>query len=237
MVLAASQIEDLAYQVGLVVGIFLHIVILLGIPTLFIISLIKSFKKQTKGWISLCVFSGFLFLIPVSLVSYGIFSRITEYTEYATVEHDITPGGEITSKDGLFKLKAPSHWKILSDLNEAASVQVGSPVREQYLIVLTDMKEDFDGSLTEHASITLEHILTGLDDAQVDGPEHLNINGCQSIRYYITGKIDLTKIKYVQTTISGQKAYYQILAWTIPSKSDEAFEVFDQVVRSFQEFN
>ena len=237
MMIAASQAESIGYQIGYIIGVLLTIAILLGIPTLFIISLIKSFKRKTKGWIVLCVFCGFLLIVPVSLIFYGVYRGLINRLEYSTPEHDIPPGGEITSQDGLFKLKVPNDWKILKNLNEAAAMQVGNLMKEQYLIVIVDMKEDFDGSLSEHVSITSQHIASSADNAQISEPEHLYINGRQAIRYYITGTIGRAKVKYVQTTIEGQQAYYQILAWTLPSRFEDASEAFEQVAQSFQEID
>jgi hypothetical protein len=237
MMIAASQAESIAYQIGYIIGVLLTIAILLGIPTLFIISLVKSFKRKTKGWIVLCVFCGFLLIVPGSIITYGVLKGLIKRAEYSALEHDIPPGGEIISQDGLFKLKVPNDWKILKNLNEAAAIQVGNLMKEQYLIAIVDMKEDFEGSLTEHVSITSQRIVTSTNNAQISEPEHLYINSRQAIRYYITGTIGRAKVEYVQTTIEGQQAYYQILAWTLPSRFEDALEVFEQVVQSFQEIN
>ena len=237
MILSASQAENFGYIVGVIIGIFLVVAIFLGIPTLFIIALVKSFTKKTKGWIILCIIFGFLLTIPVGLLSYGVYRRISSYTEYIDMEEAVPPGGEIISEDGHFKLKIPDHWKILQNLNDAAIMQVGNPMKEQYLIVITDMKEDFDGSLSDHVSITSQNLISATHDTQISEPEHLEINGCHCIRYYITGTIERAKVKYIQTTIEGKKAFYQVLVWTVPSKSEEAFEVFEQVLQSFREID
>jgi hypothetical protein len=237
MMIAVSQAESIGYLIGYIIGILLTITILLGIPTLFIISLIQSFKRKTKGWIVLCVFCGFLSMVPVSLIFYGFYRGVINRLEYSAPEHDIPPGGEIISQDGLFKLKIPNDWKTLKNLNEAASIQVGNLMKEQYLIVIVDMKEDFEGSLTEHVSITSQRIVTSANNAQISEPEYLYINGRQAIRYYITGTIGRAKVEYIQTTIEGQQAYYQILAWTLPSRFEDASGVFEQVVQSFQEID
>ncbi len=235
MILAASQAGNFAYLIGVIIGILFCAVIFLGIPTLFIVSLVISITRRTKGWIILCIIFGLLLLVPVGLFSFGVYRRFTQYKEYVAQEQVIPEGGEITSEDGLFKLKVPELWKILKNLNDVAVIQVGNPQKEQYLIVIVDMKDDFDGSLTEHASITSQNIVSATNNYQISEPEHLDINGNHGIRYYITGTIDRTKVKYIQTTIEGRKAFYQILTWTIPSKSKEAFEVFEQAVQSFRE--
>ncbi|MCL1907444.1 MAG: hypothetical protein FWG08_05995 [Propionibacteriaceae bacterium] len=66
------------------------------------------------------------------------------------------------------KLEIPTTWKE-EDLNDDASIQVGSQIREQYLIVLEDSAVDFEDGFTlyDYADLVLDGMLEWVDTAVV----------------------------------------------------------------------
>jgi hypothetical protein len=221
-------------MVGTIIGIILGAIIILGIPTLFILGLIQAFRKKTKGWIVLTCLMGLALLISITAFSYGLFKTAYSYNKHSS-EQKIPENREIISEDGLCKLTIPPHWVLLKELNEGASIQVGNPQLNQYLIVLTDLKKDFDGTFEEHADFTSSNLIRGIEKGQRSESEMLEINGYKAIRYTITGSVEHSKIIYLHTTLEGEKGYHQVLAWTIPSKAEASLKVFEDVLKTFEE--
>lgn len=225
---------DIGYTIGTIIGIIIGAIILLSVPTLFIIGLVQSFRKKTKGWIILTCLMGLVLLVPITALSYGLFKGASNSQDYSS-QQKVPENREIISEDGLCKLIIPTHWVLLENLNEAASLQIGNLLREQYLVVLSDLKEDFDGTLQDHADSTSSNVIYNIAKGQRSEPEMLEISGYKAIRYTITGNVERLKIIYLHTTLEGQKAYHQILAWTLPSKAEESLKIFKDVIKTFEE--
>ncbi|UCF67795.1 MAG: hypothetical protein JSV80_00400 [Acidobacteriota bacterium] len=58
-------------------------------------------------------------------------------------------------------------------MHEQASVQAGNLLCEEYLLLLTDLKEDFAGTLDEHAEITSSGVVETIERPERSEPEHL----------------------------------------------------------------
>lgn len=232
-----SVSDGAAEQIGYAIGVVITTVILLGIPTLFVISLIKSIRSKSKGWIITAVITGAFCLVPVGLFFYGMYQGIQKFDNASERNIDAGTSMNVVSVDSLCQLTIPKHWEILTDLNNSASLQAGNLSREEYLIVISDAKVDFVGSLEEHSQVTSKNLTSTLADATSSDVSELEINGYKALQNTVSGAIDHTNIIYLKTNIEGDKAYYQILTWTLPSKKAEAFKVFQDVLETFVELN
>jgi hypothetical protein len=233
---------DIGYMIGTIIGMILGAIIILSIPTLFIIGLIQAFRKKTKGWIVLTCLMGMVLLMPVAAFSYGLFKAASGYQKHLPKQKvspeqkvKIPENREIISKDGLCKLTIPPHWILLEGLNEEASIQAGNRQQKQYLVVFSDLKEDFDGTFENHADFTSSKLINGIEKGQRSEPETLEIGGYKAIRYNMTGCVKRTKLIYLHTTFEGERSYHQVLVWTIPSKAEESMKVFEGVLKTFEE--
>jgi len=231
----SSQVENFAFQIGQIFGIFFSIIILVGIPVFFLISIIKYSNNKTNEWKILSIISGILLVVPMGLVVYGIAVWTSNIQNHVVGDNNIPSDRVIFDHDSLCQLKIPDHWTMLTNLHEDATIQVGNLRKEEYLILLTDLKLDFQGTLDEHVEITIGNMINNIEDATASGPQQLFIDGNRAIRHQLEGTVDRIKIIYYQTTIEGRFAYYQILAWTLPSKAEEASTVFNEVVNTFRE--
>ena len=150
-------------------------------------------------------------------------------------------GGQVaTSKNGDSQVRLPAHWSQLQGLNEQATIQAGNKQREEYLIVITEPKDNFAGDLTyrDYSRITRERMIKNLDDAKVVGePTELLINGRRAVRFEIHGvlKKNRLKIVYLHTTVDGEKSFHQVLAWTMPSRLADARAILEEATGTFTE--
>jgi hypothetical protein len=113
---------------------------------------------------------------------------------------------------------------------------VGNEITEQYLIVLTEAKMDFEeidlAGYADLAAQTLEASLTN----KVRGPGvPRQVQGRPALEMRITGTIDNLKIVYWLTAVEGREHYYQVLTWTLASRANGNESALRNVVDSFQE--
>lgn len=143
----------------------------------------------------------------------------------------------IKSDDGLSKIVIPPGWKVRSDLNDEADIQVGDLRNNGYLIVLSESKVDFDQiGYKEHSRLTRQGFIEGMEKGKItSGPSYIKINNRRAVKYQMQGTVNGVKIHYFHITVDGEKAFHQILAWTVPSKLDKNRGNIDFVVNSFQE--
>lgn len=238
LMMVASQSQEAARQVGFAAGMVCGGIMMIGAPILFIVSLIFAVNRKSTPWIVVAVISGLISMVLVGIFVFGFITGIANASKRAS---GLSSGGttahadRIVSNDGMCSLDFPAHWIEMPDLHEDATIQVGNGRQEEYLVVLTDLKEDFAGSLGDHVEITSGGMLEVLENPWSSEPEWIVVNGFPAVRLQIRGTTESVNIAYTQTTIEGYHAYYQILAWTLSSSADSKAAIFDEVASSFRE--
>jgi hypothetical protein len=223
--LAATDTNSTAYKVGAAAGGVIGISLMIGLPILFIVSLVKYLTSKKPAWLVGVFGSAIPLLILVCFISYGVFKAINEGSK-----------GGITSVPGTnMSFDMPGHWKNQKDLHDDALIGVGNVLRQEYLIVLDDSKVDFAGDLTDFSKITTDGIMENIERGTISAPKTLTINGLPAIQHEITGTVDHMNVVYFHTSIEGKDQFLQFLCWTIASKKGSAFTEFEKVVNSIEE--
>lgn len=228
-----ADAQSNAYLVGRAVGAVVGIALIFGVPLAFVLSIIFAFRTKHVGWIVATVVTGVLTLAVGALFIVGVVTGIR--TAVATERHAASENSTLSSAGGEVSITAPEGWRKLDNLHEEALLQAGNGFREQYLIVLTDSKQDFAGTLEDHSATTVEGIVQNISDAEVSAPVSLTINGMPALQREIHGVVDNLHVEYLHTTVEGKWGYHQLLAWTLRSKRDTAFPVLREAVASFKE--
>ncbi|HUP49153.1 MAG TPA: hypothetical protein VNA04_10230 [Thermoanaerobaculia bacterium] len=141
----------------------------------------------------------------------------------------------IVAIDERTQIEVPDGWSVL-ELNDAAEIQVGSVEDEAYLIVLNEVKDDLYGwNLEKHSRVTLGRLLTNVVFPTVTGPKSLTIAGKPAVQYEIRGGSENRNVIYIHTTVDGENYLSQILAWTLPSRSDMVRPQLLNAINSFRE--
>jgi hypothetical protein len=198
------------------------------IPALFVVSLILALVKKSRGWAISAGVAGVLLLGLVTLVVVGI-AGVRQAARTANEPQTVT------ASEGRAVLDIPGAWRSLDLDNEDAALTVGNPLREEYLIVIAEPISDFELDLDGFTELALGQTLGALDSAQPGAIEALTIQGFPARRTEITGSSDGLRMHYLVTYVQGAAHYYQVLAWTLPSKRAVAFPRFEQVVGTFRE--
>jgi hypothetical protein len=142
----------------------------------------------------------------------------------------------VTASDKKSQLTVPVSWQDVpkSFRNDLAVIQLGDLRREQYILVVTQHKEDF-GSLEAFSEASVEATRSALTGADVSAPRELTIGGLSALQYEITGRAAGVNVVFWYTLVAGKNAFYQVAAWTLPSKRAEAEPTIVQVINSFRE--
>lgn len=232
-----GDVESAAFIFGVILGILLVI----GLPLLFLVSLILFLKTKSKGWLAGMILSGIaalgfigIFMVPAFMEGWK--EDMDPYSGDPGESGELdASSGRITSANELCSLKIPGNWSTMRDLNSDASLQVGNGFREEYLIVLVDRNFEYDGTLEEHSDLTSSFILEGLSGAEDTGAEPTTIGGFNALQRILRGRITGLDISYLHTTIRGEEGFYQILAWTLTPREKSKFPLYREIVDSFQE--
>jgi len=223
-----------AYQIGQIIGGLLGLFFLLAVPAGFIIGLIFLIKTRKAAWLFLVIPTGLLGLVFLGLVGAGVVMGLKRAKADAAASASGAPRGELVSTDHMIGITAPSHWKILTKVNDEAQLQAGAPYREEYLLISNELKSDLDLDLKGYAGLLVGHLKDVMTDAVVSEPEEVTINGLKALRFTAAGTIKGLKVDYLVTVVESQKHFHQLMMWTLRSKKDSAFPIFRDVAGSFK---
>jgi hypothetical protein len=168
----------------------------------------------------------FFFLLLISFCSYGCLAQESK------------PGATtvITATDNSSQVTVPETWKVDNELHDTAELQASNRAGEEYLIVLSESKEDFQNmTLEKHSETTRTTFLKSLTEPTVSEPTTLTINGLPALQYEIHGSINNLNVIYLHTTIESPKNFHQLIAWTLRSRFQKNKPELQQVINSFKE--
>jgi hypothetical protein len=136
---------------------------------------------------------------------------------------------------GYAQVSLPPRWRPTARLNDQAMLQATDPILSRHVIVLSEPRDDFEPSLKleEHAAMTLETLAASVQVIQVRGPDRRDVDGVPAIQYELEAYHDRARLKYLHTTIAGNRAFHQVLGWAPRSKYNRA--AFEQLLDGFEE--
>lgn len=136
---------------------------------------------------------------------------------------------------GLAQVSLPPGWLPASDLNDGAWLQAVDPLRNRYLIVISESREDFDGVMDaqEHSARTRTTLAASVRLLAVRGPQERQVGGFRAIQYELDALTDRTLLTYLHTTVEGRRAFHQVLTWATRSWFDRP--TFERLLDGFVE--
>lgn len=224
-----------AFEAGEAFGrmFFVGILILafLGGGVFFIVALVKAFKSKTRGWVIAAVISGlvaFLGLVgSIGLAVQGISKGVLAMRAEAAKKK------RVIAKDGGYEIEVPGDWKEMPELNEAAGIIAGHTFRGQYVLIIRNLKTDFVGDLADFDDQSTNLLAENLTDSGISGREVRNVGSYPGRYSRITGITDNMSLVYHSASVETDHAFYQLLAWTLPSREVVAMPVFQEIFDSF----
>lgn len=165
------------------------------------------------------------------------------------IEEPAPAGWSTNSTNSYFHIDIPGNMKPM-DLNDEATLQYGSVeesggiLLENYLIVLMETMEeiesyDLDDEFTAltYSELAVESLRSGLDSYEVltKSPKIEKINGIDCVKSEMRGALGDVNVLYKMGVFHGDKAFYQVLTWTIEDQRPQFEETMDKIIDSFKE--
>lgn len=146
------------------------------------------------------------------------------------------PPQTLTTADKRLSVVVPGDWTRDDSLHDEADLGAHQKVKELYVVLLDEKKEDFeDMTLEKHAELTLSSIESSMKNAELSKPVKLTINGCPAVQYVINGSVDNIKVVFIHTTIETGKSFCQMLTWTLKSRWGSQEDDLRKVIESFRD--
>ena len=154
------------------------------------------------------------------------------------------------SSSGFYTMDIPEHFEVMNDLNQQATSSFGyvndegGETKEHYLIVLMETKEEiasyglgFDFDAMSYSELAVQSLEGGLDEYEVltKNPKVEQVNGMDCVKSEMKGSLGTTDVFYKLGVFEGEKAFYQVLTWTIADQKDEFGPHMDKIINSFKE--
>lgn len=224
----AAMHDSSAFQIGQTIGVISVIALgfaALGLCVFSLVAVILACVRRTRGWIIAACITGPLTLALVGVGAVGTYYGIQQ----ASVPK------KMKSADGRVSVMVPGYWQELKQLNGMASLQTGSPFREEYLMVITEPKRATRATLDLYTKIVLEQMEGKFSSVTGHGTiETLAIHGVPARRTRLAGTAKNVKIVYLVTTLDDGQNFHQVLAWTLDSKEATAWPVLKNAADSFE---
>ncbi len=142
----------------------------------------------------------------------------------------------VTSSDNQSSISVPENWHEDIALNDQADINVASPQKEQYAIVLTESTNSFseDMTLDYYFELISENMKMVVKDSTTTGPKKTQIDNKPAILFEIHGEVEKVKISYLIALVEGQSNYYQIITWTLENKFEDYKDLYLDIINSFK---
>ncbi|AEM69116.1 hypothetical protein Murru_0058 [Allomuricauda ruestringensis DSM 13258] len=148
-----------------------------------------------------------------------------------------------------YQIKIPRFMKGTTGLNEEASLQYQSLLKEAYLLVIDEPKsrfeevyrdlEQYDEQLSviqNYRDARLKILSRTTEINSKSKPQSFKINGLSAEFMEIDANISgvSSEISYFLTFVEGSNRVYMIMAWTLKDKKTEHKKTFKTIAESFE---
>ena len=143
----------------------------------------------------------------------------------------------VKSADGKFQITVPAGWREGGGLKSEANIKAGNPLRDMYVLVITEPKADFADDITidKFTDLTVKSMSSNVASAESSPPLPVKINGKTGRQYLLQGIVDSMKISYLITTVETTEHYHKIVTWTTRSQMGKNQLILEGVTSSFRD--
>ena len=220
-----------AYEIFKVIGGMLGCVLIILVPALFLFTLIMAMTRKSKGWIVATIIAGTVSLVMVGVVAvYGVRFGSKALKEQQAVQ-------VFTTTDGLATVTGAPGWRVLDLESGDATLSIGSLAAEEYLLVISELKSDFevDFTLSDFAEIASQQTIDTVKEPVSGELMEKTIQGLSAYEREVSGTIEGTDVSYVNHYVEGREHFYQVMAWTLTNRKERAFPRLRAAADSFTE--
>lgn len=181
-----------------------------------------------------------------------IFLLITSCIDSKNKKDDSSLGTETfytVSINQDYKLSIPKFMTGTTGLNEEASLQYQSLLKEAYLLVIDEPKAGFEevyrdlnqydddlSIMQNYRDARLKILSRTTEINRKTKPEFLKIHGLDAETMELDANIEgvANEISYFLTFIEGDDRVYMVMAWTLKNKKMEHKKTFKTIAESFE---
>jgi len=151
---------------------------------------------------------------------------------------------ETIKVDNKYSVEIPSFLSKGTDLHEDASLQYQNLLREFYIIVLDEPKQNFIDiaqtidiapGLEGYSKILKDGMGENIVNAKFIDLKEFKINGLKAKTFTVKGKIEGIDAFYKIAHLEGKDSYYQIVSWTTQKNEEKYASKMDKIIASFKE--
>jgi hypothetical protein len=148
-----------------------------------------------------------------------------------------------------YSMDIPSYMTKSTELNDDASLQFRGILREAYVIVIDESKQEFvdflaaeemyDSTLSivsNYAKTQLDNTTSSMNVISRKTPVRMKINGLNAVKAEIDGVVDgiPEPISYFVTFVESSEKLYMIMAWTLKEEKEVHRETFEKMAKTFK---
>lgn len=140
----------------------------------------------------------------------------------------------LTSEDGAYSLTMKGGWTDAEGLlNKHAVLEAAMASKEKYVMVIPYDKEDVGNrTLQEVSELLIAEIKDGCKNGVVSGRSSLEIDGCAAYTAQVDGKVDNLSFTYWVSCVETDKAFVEIVGWTLSSMAGDNKDNIRSVMHS-----
>lgn len=175
----------------------------------------------------------FILLILVVSLSLTSCQKLIDSADAAFSEHVAKEDLEEHKVNDLYAISVPDYMKELKYLNDDASFQYANTLKENYIIVIDESKQEFIDAIIEaemydskksplenYTDVQLASFTEGINDVNVTELKS-NIKSLDSKQYQFIGNVDDLDIAYVVSFVEGPENMYMIMSWTLKERYEK----------------
>lgn len=147
-----------------------------------------------------------------------------------------------------YQMKVPKYMKASDQLNENASLQYMNMLKEAYVVVIDESKQEYlevykeldmyNDSLPlleNYSSLQQQMYGMSLESFELQQERSLKINGLDAIQLEFTGRVEDVDqdIFYLITFIEGRENVYMIMSWTSLKRKALYYDTYLKIAASF----
>lgn len=134
-----------------------------------------------------------------------------------------------------FSIEVPDYLTASTRLNDAADAQFENGVREVYLVVLKETKEEAAGfTFDSYCEVVKENFKKGAD-AEIINENHVKVNSLSSFQFDSFARVEGYEVFYVAGIFESENNFYQVISWTLKGRKDTYEADLRRIVNSLKE--
>lgn len=126
---------------------------------------------------------------------------------------------EISFANGSYTVTKPQSWKVQTELNNQADVQLGNDFNEAYAVVIVEAKLNSEGmNLRNYSKLTYDLLTSEMKEIKAEEPEEINITSYRAIKRAFSATIDGQPVSYWHISVDTKEHYLQMFLWSSEKK-------------------